>query len=61
MALFEGILIFDYPKANELNVFIWPIVYWAMLVIFDLIEAVVVEELTFGYYTLGFCPSLLFA
>lgn len=42
-------LTFDYPKANELNVLICPIVYWAIFVILDLMEAVVVDDVTLGY------------
>ena len=47
----DWILTLDYPKAKELNVLICPIVYWAMPVMLPLIEAVVVDEVTLGYYS----------
>ncbi len=48
----DWILTFDSPKANELNVLIWPMVYWAIPVMLPLIEAVVVDEVTLGNYGL---------
>ncbi len=57
VAVFDWILTLDYPKANELSVLIWPMVYWAILVILPLIEAVVVEDATLGYY--GFSSAKL--
>ena len=59
VAELDWMLTLDSPKANELKVLMWPIVYWAIPVMLPLIEAVVVDEVTFGYsglaYGLVFC------
>ena len=47
-------LTLDSPKANELKVLMWPIVYWAIPVMLPLIEAVVVDEVTFVYSDLAY-------
>ncbi len=51
--VFDWALIFDYPNANELRVFMCPMVYWAIKVMLLFIDAVVVEEDTLGHYGSG--------
>lgn len=48
MAVLDWILTFDSPKAKELSVLICPMVYCAKFVMFPLIDAVVVDDVTFG-------------
>lgn len=49
VAELDWILTFDSPKANELSVLICPIVYCAIFVMLPLIDAVVVDDVTFGH------------
>ena len=51
MEALDEILTFDSPKAKVLKVLIWPIVYWATLVILTLTVEPGVDAVTLGYST----------